>query len=119
MVAKGSWRREGFSVKNRGPQEPSRPDDKIPEEPRNSGQAKSDGDQDQVDKMERPRGNAGRRKRQYELIRVNPWPDTIILGDKGKKSKRKKRSKGEDESLLQEPWGSMIKIDGVSGPTRR
>ena len=43
----------------------------------------------------------------------------LITGDKGKKSKEKKRSKGEDESLLQEPWGSMIKIDGVSGPTRR
>ena len=43
--------------------------------------------------MERPRRNAGRRKRQYELIRVNPWPDTVILGDKGKKSKGRKEAK--------------------------
>ena len=69
--------------------------------------------------MERSRRNAGRRKRRYELIRVNPWPDTVNHGGQRKEEQRKKRSKDEGESLLQEPWGSMIKIDGVSGPTRR
>ena len=84
MVAKGSWRRASSGVENRGPKESSRSNDEIPEESRNSGQAKSNGDPDQLDEMERSRRNAGRRKGQYELIRVNPWPDTVKLGDKGK-----------------------------------
>ena len=43
--------------------------------------------------MERPRRNAGRRKRQYELIRVNPGLILLIMGDKGKKSKGRRKAK--------------------------
>ena len=43
--------------------------------------------------MERPRRDAGRRQRQYELIRVNPWPDIVKLGDKGKERKAKTKAK--------------------------
>ena len=44
--------------------------------------------------MERSRRNAGRRKRQYELRLVNPWPDTVNhRGTKERKVKEAKKAK--------------------------
>ena len=43
--------------------------------------------------MERSRRIAGRRKRRYELIRVNPGLILLNMGDKGKKSKGRKEAK--------------------------
>ena len=59
--------------------------------------------------MERSRRNVGGLKRPGEVKQIDKHGLILLsMGDEGK---------GED--LLQEPWGSMIKIDGVNGPTRR